>query len=231
MQPRNVRLLPLLPFVLLIAACGSEANDSSRWIGHTFLLNIPATNWSEPRGIGGDIGGFVPQFLFSVARGAAAQDLEVTIGTSVGGVQDPCNPTTKVTASGADYPASQIVAHAFPLHILDTNQTPNVVVDTTVHDFSFKNILPGGAGSGKEGEVTATIDAAEVYPLFRLIPMPSKESVCKALGSAGATCAACAHNGEPFCLTIKAVQLAGTQSAVALKSVAVDDVPASCRKP
>lgn len=229
MQPRNLRLVPVLSFALVVAACGGEPNDSSRWVGHTFLLNIPATNWSEPRGIGGDIGGFVPRFLFSVARGASGQELEVTIGTSVGGMQDPCNATTKVTASGADYPGSQIVAPAFPLHIVDTNQTPTVVVDTTVHDFTFKNTLPGG--SGKDGEVTATIDAAEVYPLFRLIPMPSKESVCKALGSAGATCAACAHNGEPFCLTIKAVQLGGTQSAVALKSVAVDDVPASCRKP
>ena len=220
-------MLPALSLALVFAACGGgEPSDSSRWVGHTFMLEVPATNWSEPRGIGGDIGGFVPQFLFGVARGSG-QDLDVTIGTAIAGTQDPCNPTTRVTASGAAYPGSMIVAPTFALHIVDKNQTPTVVVDTTIHDFSFTNTLPGG--TGKDGEMTATLDAAEVYPLFRLVPNPNKDSVCKALGSAGATCMACAHNGEPYCLTIKAVQLAGTPSTVAVKTIAAA-VPASCKQ-
>jgi hypothetical protein len=226
MHPSRLQALRVLLCAPLFAACGGEANDSSRWVGHTYLLTIPAANWSEPRGIGGDIGSFVPQFLFGVARAAVTSDLEITIGTATANMQNLCNPVTKVTITGTNYPKSLIVAPAFPLHIIDTNQTPTVVVDTTVHDFSFKNILP--QGGVKEGEVSATIDAAEIYPLFRLIPNPTKESVCMALSSAGAACAPCPHNGEPYCLTVKAVQLSGTPAPTAVMPIAANDRPDSC---
>ena len=42
---------------------------------------------------------------------------------------------------------SEIVVPGFPLHIVDTNQTPNVVVDTTIHDLTFSNVLPTGAAA------------------------------------------------------------------------------------
>ena len=224
-HPPIHRVFCVLSFALLAGACGGAANDGSRWVGHTYLLTVPPANWSEPKGIGGDIGSFVPQFLFSVARGSGA-DLDVTIGTANADAQNLCNPTTKVTISGAADRHSRIVAPSFPLHIVDTNQTPTVVVDTTVHDFSFKDVLP--AGTSKDGEIAATIDAAEVYKLFRLIPNPTKDSVCMALASAGAPCAACPHNGQPYCLTVKAVQLGGTEASAAVTPVSA--VPDSCPK-
>ena len=230
MLPQIPRAAVLLSLGLLAAACGGKSDDSGRWIGQTYLLEIPPANWSEPRGIGGDIGGFVPQFLFTVNRGSS-QNLAVTVGTAKGGAQDPCNPTADVSMSGAQYPKSQILAPSFPLHIVDTNQMPTVVVDATVHGFSFNDILPAGDAKAKSGQVTATIDAGEVYRLFRLIPNPTKDSVCQALASAGAPCAACAHNGQPYCLTIKAVQVAGTPATAAVKPVTAGSVPASCSTP
>ena len=227
MHPPIFRAVSTLSFALLFVGCGGSANDSSQWVGHTYLLTVPSANWSDPKGIGGDIGSFVPQFLFTVARAASGSDLDVTIGTATNDMQNLCNPTTKVTISGAAYPHSMIVAPTFPLHIMDTNQTPTVVVDTTVHDFSFKDILPASA-TAKDGEIAATIDAAEVYRLFRLIPNPTKDSVCMALSSAGAPCAACPQNGQPYCLTVKAVQLAGTQASAAVTPVSA--VPDSCAK-
>jgi len=207
------------------AACGGADGG---WEGKTFLLDVPATNWAEPQGIGGDIGDFVPQFLIGVEKGTGADDLAITIGTAVGGTQDPCNRTAQTTASKANHPKVAIGAATFPLHIVDTNQTPPVVVDATIHDLAFKDVLPGGARA--DGEVAATIDATEVYPLFRLIPNPSPDEVCKALAQVGAPCITCAHSGQTYCLRIKAVQL-GTTPSARVKAISASDIPASCSSP
>src|SRR5215510_13711851 len=91
-----VLLLPLI----LSAGCGDNQAGSSRWVGKTYLLDIPAANWTEPRGIGRDIGDFVPQFLLGVEP-ASPGYLAVTVGTAADGVQDPCNTTTQVMAADA----------------------------------------------------------------------------------------------------------------------------------
>jgi hypothetical protein len=205
------------------AACGGS---DTGWAGKTFLLEVPSTHWVEPPGIGGDVGGFVPQFLLGVEKAGGANALAIQIATANGGVQDVCNPTTSVTTTGAEYPGVEIAAAAFPLHIVDRNRTPYVVVDTTIRNLAFKDVLPGGPS--KEGELSATIDAAEVYPLFRLVPNPSPDSVCAALASAGAPCATCPHSGRPYCLAIRAVQLGAVATPTRVTPVAAADIPASC---
>jgi len=209
-----------------LAGCGSDAADSSRWVGKSYRLAIPSDNWVQPRGVGSDIGDFVPQFLFGVAR-ATGPNLTVTVGTANADVQDQCNATAEVAVAGANYPMSEIVVPGFPLHIVDTNQTPNVVVDTTIHDLTFTNVLPTGAAR-PDGEVSATIDAAEVYPLFRLVANPSKETVCSALGSAGAPCVTCPHNGQPYCLTIGAAQVEAMPASAPVMTITAASIPSSC---
>jgi hypothetical protein len=215
----------VLTLTSTFAACGGGDSDgSSAWVGKSYVLTIPADNWTDPPGIGGDIGDFVPQFMFGVAKGS--NGLDVTIGTATDSVQNDCNVTTAVSASGSAYPLVTITTPTLNMHIVDTNQTPTVVVDTTVRDVTFKDVLPGTPS--KQGTVVATIDAAEVYPLFRLIPDATKESVCDALAQANAPCTACPHNGEPYCLTIKAVQVEGVEASAAIKTITTSDLPASC---
>ena len=226
MQSPFVRLVLFSSAALALAACGSNAADSSQWVGKSYRLDIPPDNWVKPQGVGSDIGDFVPQFLFGVAH-ASGTDMTVTVGAALAGVQNPCNATTEVTVSGAAYPMSEIVVPAFPLHVVDTNQTPTVIVDTTIRNLTFTNVLPDGAAK-PDGEVSATIDASEVYPLFRLIPNPSKESVCAALQTAGASCVACPHNGQPFCLVIGAVQVAAVAASAPVTTIAPASIPASC---
>jgi hypothetical protein len=230
MQLPVVRLVRLFSVALAagaaLAACGSDAPGSSQWVGNSYRLEVPADNWVKPQGIGGDVGDFVPQFLLGVAKGTGSQ-LTVTVGTAKGGVQDTCNPTVDVGADGGAYPKSEIVVTAFPLHIVDTNQTPTVVVDTTIRNLTFTNVLPDGAAR-PDGTVDATIDAEEVYPLFRLIPNPSKDSVCQALASAGSSCVPCPHNNQPYCLTIGAVQVTAVTAASPVVTIAAGSTPATC---
>jgi len=224
---RVIRLSSMALAAAALAGCGGSAADSSQWMGKSYRLEVPSDNWVQPPGVGGDVGDFVPQFLFGVAH-ATGPDLTVTVGTAKGGVQDTCNATAEVTpVSGSDYPKSTIVVPAFPLHIVDTNQTPTVIVDTTVRNLTFTDVLPDGAAR-PDGKVLATIDAEEVYPLFRLIPNATKDSVCAALQQAGAPCAACPHNGQPYCLTIGAVQVASVEASAPVMTINAASIPASC---
>jgi hypothetical protein len=227
-RPRLLFLLTVLvPGLGGLGACGGQAGGSAHWIGKTYLLDIPPTHWSEPKGIGGDVSDFVPQFLIGVA-GGAGQELAITLATAHAGVQDPCNPTTKTTSSGAGYPSAAIGAAAFPMHIVNVDH--GIVVNTTAHDLAITNVLPGDAPAA-DGTLSATMDIAEAYPLFVLIPNATKDSVCMQLSSFGAPCEICAFNGQPYCLTLKAVELGATQASVVINPLTAADIPASCALP
>lgn len=212
-----------LGVVVLWVSCSEEAG-SARWVGRTYLLDIPAANWVQPPGVGRDIGDFVPQFLIGIQNGPSGH-MAITLGAAGEGVQDRCSPTTQVTTSGASYPGVQIVAPEFPIRIVHPSQP--VTVNTTIRDFSITDVLPGDAPA-KEGQVTATIDIAEVYPLFTLIPNVTKEAVCTQLEAFGAACAVCAFNGQPFCLTIQAVELGASPSSTPVDPVSPGDIASSC---
>ncbi len=217
--PLNWMALALLP--VAPAACGGGGEAS--WDGQTYLLDISPLNWASPPSIGGDIGGFVPQFLFMVEPGAG-DELSVLVATAVEGAQDPCNPTTRLTTSASTRPYSTLTATTFPMRIV--NPDGPVTVNATIHDLTFTNVLPGG--NAGDGQVIATADIAEIYPLFTLIPGATKDSVCQELNEFGAPCETCAFSGQASCLTITAVQIDSTSTSAAIVPIAPGNIPATC---
>jgi hypothetical protein len=204
----------------MLAGCGGDSNGapSDAWVGKTFLLDTPsyaAAYWVKPKGFGADIGSHVPQFLIGVEKGTGS-DLTITLATATDGVQDLCVPTTQVTASGADYPSIAIVASAFPMRIYDSHA--DTYVSTTGHDVTFKNLLPGNTDPSL-AELDATLDVAELYPLFWQVPDATKDAVCATFASYDVSCETCAANGQPYCLTVQAVQMSATESSTPIQVV------------
>jgi hypothetical protein len=218
-RPLNWMALALLPIAPV--ACGGSGDAS--WDGKTYLLDISPLNWISPANIGGDIGDFVPQFLFTVEPGAN-DELSVLVATAIDGVQDPCNPTSRLTTSAAARPYSMLSASTFPMRLV--NPDGPVTVNATIHDLTFTNVLPGGEAG--DGQVTATADIAELYPLFTLLANPTKDSVCEELYSFGAPCQTCAFSGQASCLTITAVQIDSTSTSASVVPIAPADIPAAC---
>jgi hypothetical protein len=223
----------LLPILGAFSACGggSGSAPSSNWVGKTFLLDtpaLPAANWTKPPGVGSDVGAYVPQFLIGVEAGTG-NDLTITLTTALNGAQDPCSPTTQVTASGASYPDIQISAPTFPIHIVDTSPNHPNQVETTAHDVLFKNVLPGSSAA-MDGELDATVDLAELYKLFYLVPNATKDSVCTTLQvQGGVSCEACAFNQQPYCLTLQASQIGATETPASITPVSVANIDPSCQ--
>lgn len=188
----------------------------------------PSTRWVEPKkGGSGSMGEYVPQFFIGVEAGSG-DDLAITLTTGLDGVQDMCSPTTPVTVSGANYPDVDITVSALPMHLTETDPDLAKVVPTTVHDVTLKNVLPGRDETTPTGELIATLDFAEAYPLFHLYENPTKELVCAAFEDAGFPCQTCAFNGEPYCMTFRAVQLVAGESSTPIQQLLSSDIAGSC---
>lgn len=221
----------LLPFV---AGCSEDSStgdpnteNKGSWAGHTYLLNIPGSRWSAPTGASEELGAYVPKFLFQVNTDSAGS-AEILIGTStdIAGTQDLCNPTTIVTAT-TNYPSMHIPPTDVPVHIVDA-VTQNAIVGKA-YGLTVSDIFPDGTTPATAGTFAATVDARELYPLFRLLENPTADSVCAALSSVGATCGACPSDGAAYCLDLKAQNTGAVEIAgVSVQPIATTDLAATC---
>jgi len=221
------------------AACGTSDDPSgsgsatplSNWTGKTFLLDAPAikaSNWREPKGGGEVISEFVPQLLIGVEAGAG-DSLKVTLTTALGNEQDECNTTTEVEVTDATYPEILIAAPDFPIRVASPDPDSSTVVSGTTHNVSLKNVLPGTTTDTPTSELKATLDVSKLYPLAYRIPNATKESVCQTFeDSVGTPCAPCPHNDEPWCITVRAVQVAANEFEKPLKKISSSEIPSSC---
>ena len=227
MQPSTSFLgLVLLVSSPLTAACGGEDPAPDPWDSRTYLLEVPKTNWSEPTGIGDEIGDFVPTFMFTMEN-AGGSSYDVTMGAADDtGEQNPCNPTSSLEATAMPAPGVEIGPGEVPVHI--EHITEDVTVNATIHDFTLVDVLPTGGVAAEEGELTATMDLRELYPLLTLLVSPTPETSCAALEQFGAPCEACPSDGEVYCLSVKAVRLGATEVEGGVEPIDAGDVDPSC---
>jgi len=192
-----------------VFGCGNDAKTSASanpWQGHTYLLQIPGSHWTQPQQIGSEIGSFVPTFLLQVNSNSTGS-LDVTLATEASGAQDPCSPTTTVSVA-SESPQFVLGPVDAPLHIADATHGNSVIA--TARSLMMTNVLPQDGATAAEGEFSAVIDAREMYPLFYQLMTRTADTVCAALASANTTCMACPQDGAPYCLTLKATQLAAS---------------------
>lgn len=222
--PRSAKTCALLLLASLTVACddkqgdpeggdaGGDTADLTETTGgastRTYLLEIPPENWSEPAGIGSEIGAFVPKFLFRVDEA----DGTVLLGTATSDdVQDPCNPTVEASLEG-----EQVGPVAFPVHLVDAEN--DITVDATIHELQMTSVLPDGS---QDGEFSAVMDLQELYPLFVLVTNPTPDTICAALDSFGAPCEPCPFDeSSKYCLTLRAVALeASAASDIEMRAI------------
>jgi len=215
--------------IALAAGCASQDEASVAWLGHSYQLAIESYQWSEPRGLGDDIGPYIPTFLIKVE--GSGNELDVTLTIAANGAQDPCNKTVHVSTT-ATYPTAQIGPVDFDVRLENddpSDNNPGVEARATAYDFTLTNILPGAGG---EGVLQATMDAREIYPLFTLLgDNATPDDLCAELAdqtNGAAMCQPCPTDGEAYCLTLKSSRL----EAVEFDGTVEDQISlgASCKK-
>jgi hypothetical protein len=215
--------------MILPSACGDdkEEDPTAAWVGHTYMLEAPEANWLEPTPqIGEPFAPFVPQFLMKVT-GNVGSNLDVMFGTALAGAQDLCTPTTTVPATES-YPSMQLGPADVMLHLKHIDDP--IEVFATARNFTLKDVLP----PRDMGEMTTTMDTRDIYPLVNNLPNVMPQTVCDAFEqNYMSPCEPCPHDASAFCITIKAIELAATESDIDLVPVdpAVVDDPACVKIP
>jgi hypothetical protein len=213
-----------LPALCVLASACSAAEETNPWSDETYVLDIDAADWAEPRGIGKGIDDFVPTFLLRV-HGDDPNAFDVTLGTQKDGAQDPCNMTS-VAGATARPPRSTIGPSRVSLFI--QNASDGAGVQGTIYDLTIKNVLPDGDEPANSGELTATLDFRELYPLVTTLIMPTPASVCASFEDTYfAPCMPCPNDGDPFCLTVRATYLGAVPTDTPIEPI--DSVDPSCR--
>lgn len=204
-----------------------EAEPANPWNGRTYYLEIPRTHWSEPRGIGSDISEYVPGFLLRV-EGEEPESFQVMMGpANAEGAQNTCTMTSHVSGT-AELPGAAIGPSEFPLHIQHVRDP--IVADGTVYGLTITNALPDGNTISEIGEFVGTMDFRQIYQLFTAIINVTPEAVCTTLMQQyGTGCAACPTDQEPYCLTVKAIDLGAVPYDEELEPI--DAVDPSCVPP
>ena len=232
--PRSLASVLFIGLIPFFVGCGSDKKtntNANSWVGRTYLLDIPYKHWREPPGASDDIGPSVPKFLLDVKSGSG-NTLEVLLGTGdANGVQDMCSPTSVIQAT-SQYPGIQMGPANVPLLVGDKANTSPVIA--TVYQLTMTDVLAEAAGAPPQAtsQLSAILDAREVYPIFWRLTDATPDSVCAALANldSSAACTACpgADTGI-YCLKLRANGLAaGPLSGVTVKPIAESDLPASC---
>jgi hypothetical protein len=215
-----------------MSGCADDGDDdpgASVWLDRTYVLSIPATNWSKPKGIGSDVGVFVPQFAFTIT-GSTETQIDLVMGTALDdATQDPCNPTSTFPGTSDPFPAVQIGPRDFRARVVnDTTDDEPIIVLATIADLELIDVLPADGEPAEDGVLRGRIDTRDVFTLFTQLPEPSPETVCAAAASFEAPCAAC-DDGEEFCIDLEAIGLGATEAELpALLPIDESDIDASC---
>ncbi len=220
-----------------LAACSSGDDDSSKnndasWSGHRYLLSIKKGDWAVPRGVGADLFGVAPAFMFDIQGSGSNQTTTLGYGTATmldadknpvalppeQIKQDACGPTTTATV-GAD---GSVTVPQMKLHVINASQTPPLQVTADVFNLKFSNVFPNGGTTSTSGTLEATMDFKQLYILFASLgPTRDAASVCQALSehytlstcmddSCKVKCEPCPNasaTDTPTCLTVQATDL------------------------
>lgn len=174
-------------------------SDLTTLIGKTYIVEIPQENWTQPAGVGSEIGGYVPYFAFEITN-VTGTDLEILLGTADGQAQDMCNKTMKVTGVVDDNPHFKIGPMDFEAIV--EGDEKNVIA--TVHDMVLQGQFTNQGAAFKRGTFNGVVDFRDIYELFTLLENPTPDSICTTAPSFGFQCEECFFDQQTYCISLMA---------------------------
>ena len=173
---------------------------------NSFILDIKEEDWTEPVGVGGEIGGYVPLFAFEI-RGVDGTDLDVLMGTADGNEQDKCNKTESF--EGVVDPNPDFIIGPGEFEAIITGEESKVIA--TVHDLTISGTFTGQGTGFAENVLTATVDFRDIAELFTLLTDPTADKICETAPNMGFECEECPFDGQTYCISLKAQNFKATQ--------------------
>lgn len=171
--------------------------EASSLLGRTYLLDLSSATITEPPNVGDILKNYLTVGILTGVTEASQTSLTMLgaleNGDTTGNDQDYCTPTIPFPA--ADFSGNPYFEIA----------GDSVVISVSDYDVELRNLKIGGTfaadGSYYGG---ATLEGTVDTRAFDSLAGGETGAVCDLVSSFGVECEACAGDGEPYCLSIKA---------------------------
>ncbi|MBK7759445.1 MAG: hypothetical protein IPI35_24230 [Deltaproteobacteria bacterium] len=205
------------------SALGTSIADTSSLIGKVYSLDLQAGRVVIPEGVGSVLEQYLDIVIFMEVASADASAIRL-----FGALADEANPSQQ------DY-CSQTLAFpeadfsGAPFFEIGPEST-NIAVagfEVTIDDLLISGTFAGDGSYWGGGVLQGSVDTRALVPLIE--EGGEDSAVCDIVAGFGVACEVCSSDGQPFCLSIKAVDLGGEEiTSTDLEEIAMSDCHENC---
>jgi hypothetical protein len=216
----------------------SAIADLNTLVNKSFVVDIDPNYWTQPPGIGAEIGAYVPKFAFQIKTvDTVGLTFTALMGAAINGAQDMCTQTSLLTGTITTNTAG---GNSFAFGPVDlpgmviTGPDPEYIkAEAIIRQFHLSGDFVNQGDKFKNSSLGGVMDLREIAKVFTLISDPNDrtpEGICAQGADLGFVCEECAHDTA----TPKAVSCLTTLSslfkvnAVELMMTDVTAVGAQC---
>ena len=192
--------------------------------GKTYVVDLAGGRFVKPAGVGDLIGGLLENsILIGVISADTELEIRGAISKDTSTEQDTCTVTLDEFPN-ADFSES-------PYFVIPEGDVTLSVAGFTIqiNSMSISGTFSADATYFGGGTVSGEIDARDLGPLLEgQVDDTSPEYLCSLLAGFGVSCIPCASDSEPYCATLKVVDLIADEQAGELIPVTAENCHETC---
>lgn len=205
------------------SSLGGDIGDPSSLNGKVFNLDLKSGRIVIPEGVGSVLENYLDVVIYmevAEANGSEIQLFGALADEENPGQQDYCSQTL-------DFPAADF--SEAPYFKIGPATTTIAVAgyEVTIDDLEISGTFAADGSYWGGGTLAGSVDTRALVDLIE--EGGDENTVCELVAGFGVACETCTGDGQPFCLSIKAVDLGGDEASGSdLEEIAMSDCHEQC---
>ena len=204
------------------SALGSGISDPSSLNNTAFALDLKAGRIVIPEGVGSVLESYLDVVIYMEVAEATSSNIRM-----FGALADEADPTHQDYCSPTiDFPEADF-SNA-PFFSIGPESTTIAVAgyEVTIDDLAISGTFAADGSYWGGGTLSGSVDTRALVDLIE--EGGEDNAVCEIVAGFGVACETCSSDGQPYCLSIKAIELGGEQVSADLEVIAESDCHANC---
>jgi hypothetical protein len=192
--------------------------------GRTYVVDLAGGRFVKPAGVGDLIGGLLENsILIGIVSAGAELEIRGAISSDTSTEQDTCTPTLDnfPNADFSDTPYFEIPEGDVEISVAGFT--------IQINSMSISGTFASDASYFGGGTVSGEIDARDLGPLLKgQVDDTSPDYLCSLLAGFGVSCIPCASDSQPYCASLKVVDLVADEQDGELVPVEQENCHETC---
>ncbi|MCB9759519.1 MAG: Ig-like domain-containing protein [Alphaproteobacteria bacterium] len=209
------------PITFSTSALGTTIGDVTSLNSATYTLDLQSGRIVIPPGVGSVLESYLEVTLFMQVEDANSTDISIfgAVADDAGTAQDYCTETL-------DFPVADFSEAPFFVVGPETTELAVAGYEITIEDLLISGTFAADGSYWGGGVLAGQVDTR---PLVDLVEEGGEDNaICEIVAGFGVACETCPGDGEPYCLSIKAVELSGEETSVTIETIEMSDCHANC---